>query len=126
MIGYRLSGPAKADIVKILAWSERQLGELARVRYAALITAALRGICGQPDRPGSILRPELGEGVRSWHLSLNRERARTATGIARRPRHFLIYRMDGELVVVGRVLHDAMESAHQLDDRPDACHADPD
>jgi toxin ParE1/3/4 len=115
MVGYRLSGPAKADIVKILAWSERQFGEVARVRYAALIRAALRDISGQPDRVGSILRPELGEGVRSWHLSLSREHARSVTGIVRRPRHFLIYRMDGGLVVVGRVLHDAMELAHQLD-----------
>jgi len=115
MAGYRLSGPAKADIVKILAWSERQFGEAARVRYAALITAALRDISSQPDRVGNILRPELGEGVRSWHLKLSRERARTTIGIVRRPRHFLIYRMEGGLVVIGRVLHEAMELAHQSD-----------
>ena len=81
MAGYRLSGPAKADIVKILAWTERQFGQAARVRYATLITAGLRDISSHPDRIGSIPRPELGEGVRSWHLSLGRERARTATGI---------------------------------------------
>lgn len=115
MARYRLSGPAKADIVKILAWTERQFGEAARVRYATLITAALHDISSQPDRVGNILRPEFGEGVRSWHLRLSRERARTVTGIVRRPRHFLIYRMDGGLVVVGRVLHDAMELARHID-----------
>lgn len=115
MTGYRLSGPAKADIVKILAWTERQFGEAARVRYATLITTALRDISSEPDRVGNILRPELGDGVRSWHLTLSRTHARTETGFVRRPRHFLIYRVDGDLVIVGRVLHDAMEMARHLD-----------
>lgn len=115
MARYRLSGPAKADIVKLLAWTERQFGEDARVRYATLIAAALHDVSSQPDRAGNVHRPELGEGVRSWHLRLSRERARTATGIVRRPRHFLIYRIEGDLVVVGRVLHDAMELAQHVD-----------
>ena len=33
----------------------------------------------------------------------------------RRPRHFLVYRVEPALVVVGRVLHDAMELAQHLD-----------
>ncbi len=115
MARYRLSGPAKGDIVKLLAWTERQFGEAARVRYATLITAALHDISSQPDRVGNISRPELGEGVRSWHLHLSRERARTETGAVRRPRHFLIYRLEGDLVVIGRVLHDAMELARHID-----------
>ena len=115
MVLYRLSGPARADIVKLLAWTERQFGEAARVRYATLITAALHDVSSQPERVGNVLRPELGEGARSWHLRLSRERARTAAGIVRRPRHFLIYRIEGDLVVVGRVLHDAMELAQHVD-----------
>jgi toxin ParE1/3/4 len=115
MVRYRLSGSAKADIVKILAWTERQFGEAARLRYATLITAGLRDIYSQPARVGSIPRPELGEGVRSWHLNLSRERARTTAGIVRRPRHFLIYRVEGGIVIVGRVLHDAMESTQHID-----------
>lgn len=109
MVRYRLSGPAEADIVRLLAWTERQFGEAVRVRYATLIAAALHDVSSQPDSVGNVLRPELGEGVRSWHLRLSRERARTAVGIVRRPRYFLIYRIEGDLVVVGRVLHDAME-----------------
>ena len=81
------------------------------MRYATLIAAALHDVSSQPNRVGNILRPELGEGVQSWHLRLSRERARTTTGIVRRPRHFLIYRIEGDLVVVGRVLHDAMKEA---------------
>jgi len=114
MSGFRLSGPAKADIVNLLAWTERQFGEAARERYATLITAALLDISSQPARVGSILRPELGEGVRSWHLSLSRERASPAASKVRKPRHFLIYRMEGNVALVGRILHEAMDLAQHL------------
>lgn len=115
MARYRLSAAAQADIVAILARTNEQFGEAARNRYEALVVAALRDIAIEPHRAGSIERPELGKGVRSWHLRLSRERARTKTGMVRRPRHFLIYRIEGDLVVIGRVLHDAMELAKHLD-----------
>jgi toxin ParE1/3/4 len=115
MAGYRLSAAARADIVEILAWTHEQFGESARERYEALIVAALRDISVQPGRVGSVERPELGEGVRSWHLRLSREHARMATGIVRRPRHFLVYRTENDLVVIGRVLHDAMELARHME-----------
>lgn len=114
MAGYRLSAAAQADLIDTLAWTHERFGESARERYEALVVAALRDISSQPDRAGSIERPELGEGVRSWHLRLSRERARMATGIVRRPRHFLIYRIENSLVVIGRVLHEAMERALHL------------
>ena len=113
MVGYRLSAAAQADLVEILAWTYEQFGESARERYAALIVAALRDISAQPDRAGSIQRPELGEGLRSWHLRLSREHVRMAT--VRRPRHFLIYRTENGRVVIGRVLHDAMELTRHME-----------
>lgn len=117
MIRYRLSVAAQSDILGILAWSHEQFGDEARKRYEALIVAALRDVAAQPDRPGSIERPELGVAVRSWHLRLSRERAGTEDGIVRHPRHFLIYRLESDMVVVGRVLHDAMELARHLDSK---------
>ncbi|MGH8816429.1 type II toxin-antitoxin system RelE/ParE family toxin [Achromobacter pestifer] len=114
---YRLSATAQADIVDILAWTHAQFGEAAGERYEALLVAALRDISMQPDRAGSIERPELGDGVRSWHLRLSRERARLKSGIVRQPRHFVIYRIAGAVVLVGRVLHDAMELARHMDTR---------
>jgi toxin ParE1/3/4 len=45
--------------------------------------------------------------VRSWHL--RGSRYHTDGDVVRRPRHFLIYRVDNDIFVVGRVLHDAME-----------------
>jgi toxin ParE1/3/4 len=66
------------------------------------------------DRPGSVARPELGANVRSWHLRLSRNHV-AASDIVRRPRHFLVFRHEPSLLVVGRVLHDAMELARHLD-----------
>ena len=44
-----------------------------------------------------------------------RYRLSNAAGVVRRPRHFLIYRVEPALLVVGRVLHDAMELARHAD-----------
>ena len=70
MFRYRLSEAAQGDLVDILAWTDEQFGEAARLRYESLVVAALRDVARQPDRPGSLARPELGAGVRSWHLRL--------------------------------------------------------
>lgn len=115
MLRYRLSDAAQIDVINLLAWTHEQFGEAARLRYQRLIVAALRDVATQPDRPGGIARPELGAGVRSWHLRLSRDRAATGAEAVRRPRHFLIYRLEPALLVVGRVLHDAMELARHLD-----------
>ena len=115
MLRYRLSDAAQADVIDILAWTQEQFGEAARLRYESLIVAALRDVATQPDRPGSIERPELCAGVRSWHLRLSRDHVGAGAGAVHRPRHFLIYRFEPALLVVGRVLHDAMELAQHLD-----------
>ena len=112
MARYRLSERARADIIEILARSEDRFGTEARDRYEALIAAALRDVATHRDGPGSAARPEIGPGVFSWHLRLSRNPSEGAT--VHRPRHFLIYRLDGEVVVIGRVLHDAMELRRHL------------
>lgn len=115
MVRYRLSEAAQGDVLNVLAWTHEQFGEAARLRYESLIVAALRDVASQPDRPGTLARPELGARVRSWHLRLSREHIETGVGVVRRPRHFLVYRFELDLVVVGRVLHDAMELTRHLD-----------
>lgn len=113
MAGYRLTHAAQADIVSILAWSEEQFGEEARKRHEALIATAVRDAASRTDDVGHTSRPELGDGVFSWHLA--QSRTRCPGGRVRRPRHFLICRHDGDVLVVGRVLHDAMELRRHLD-----------
>lgn len=113
MARYRLTHTAQADIVEILAWSHDQFGEEARTRYEALIVAAVRDAATRSGEVGHKVRPELGDGVFSWHLA--QSRTRSSGGTVHRPRHFLICRRDGDELIVGRVLHDAMELRRHLD-----------
>lgn len=110
----RLSPPAEQDIENILAYSESEFGETARLRYEALLETALRDLASDPDRAGVRRRGELGPSVRSYHLLLARDRAKTAHGIVRRPRHMVIFRVSGNVLEIGRILHDAMETEEHL------------
>jgi toxin ParE1/3/4 len=65
---YRISNPARADIVDILRLSQTQFGDQARQRYQALILAALQALADTPYRIGSHDRDELAPGLRSYHL----------------------------------------------------------
>lgn len=113
MAKYRLTHVAQADIVTILAWSEEQFGEDARKRYEALIATAIRDAASRTGDVGHTTRPELGDGVFSWHLAHSRTRGSGKT--VSRPRHFLICRREGDVLVIGRVLHDAMEPRRHVD-----------
>lgn len=114
MLLYRLSKAAQDDVVDVLAWTHERFGEAGRLRYEGLIVAALRDVASQPDRPGSLARPELGAGVRSWHLRLSRNHCEPGMAAVRRPRHFLVYRAEPGHVVVARLLHDAMELGRHM------------
>lgn len=114
MANFKLSAAAEADIVALLAWTESRFGDLARRRYEILLASALRDIAADPDRPGSLPRPELGADVRSYHLLYSRERARHHGGIVRRPRHFLTASLYQRslVVTVGIALRSSATQAH--------------
>ncbi|HTW28349.1 MAG TPA: type II toxin-antitoxin system RelE/ParE family toxin [Acetobacteraceae bacterium] len=117
MAACRLSASAEADIIGLLAYTQDRFGETARRRYEALLVTALRDVASDPKRAGSIARPELGAGARSYHLRHSRDRASMPLGPVRRPRHLLVYRVrPPDLVEIGRVLHDAMEIERHLGD----------
>lgn len=110
MARLRLSASARADIVNVLSWTARRFGDQTQARYERLLSKALRDLSTEPLRLGSAARPELGNGVRSYHLRHSRKHS----GVAR-PRHLILYRIaEGSIVEVGRVLHDAMELERQL------------
>ena len=112
---YQFARSARADIVDLLALTEANFGGIARLRYERLLATAVQDIAAEPDRIGSVPRPVLGQGVRSYHLRHSRERARTEHGIVLRPRHLLLYRhLRTNLIGIGRVLHDAMEIDRHL------------
>ena len=113
MAKYRLTHVAQTDIVTILAWSEERFGKDARERYEALIATAIRDAASRTGDVGHTARPELGDGVFSWHLAHSRTRDSGKT--VPRPRHLLICRLEGDVLVIGRVLHDAMEPRRHVD-----------
>jgi toxin ParE1/3/4 len=115
MADYRLTHAAQADIVAILAWSEEQFGRQARERYEALIVTVVRDAALGDDTAGRTPRPELGDNVFTRHLALSR--THTPGKPVHNPRHFLICREDGDIMIVGRVLHDAMELQRHVDNR---------
>ncbi|MES2443711.1 MAG: type II toxin-antitoxin system RelE/ParE family toxin [Pseudomonadota bacterium] len=106
---FRLATAAKKDIRDILDWSAVRFGESARTRYAALILAGVGDVAADPHRPGSVSRPELGDGARVWHLRHSRISPDALEGNVRRPRHFILYRQEGDRVLIGRVLHESMD-----------------
>jgi toxin ParE1/3/4 len=110
-----LTEAAKADIAQILRASAADFGEAARVRYAALITAGLNDLLSDPLRPASAARLELQAGVRTYHLRHCRRRAGGGRAAVRTPRHLIVYLTPApDLVMVVRVLHDAMELERHL------------
>lgn len=100
---------AESDIDDILEWSASQFGEAIRNGYEALLDAAILSIQEDPDRPGSRARSELGRGIRSLHLTSSQTAVGDGARKIARPRHFIVYRQDGEVIQVLRVLHDAMD-----------------
>jgi len=113
MAEVHLSVSARNDIASILEWTDRKFGVQARRRYASLITAAIKDAAHGFDDPRLVNRPELGEGVVTWHLASRR--FTTAGGRVNRPRHFLICRFDDEILIIVRMLHDAMDLGTRFD-----------
>lgn len=111
----RLSSHAEEDIVSILAWSLDKFGAAACRRYEALLVTAFDSLCHNPERLGSIARPEFGDSVRTYHISFSRDEAQTAEGVVHKPRHLLVYRVHGETEVeIVRILHYSMELERHL------------
>jgi toxin ParE1/3/4 len=113
---YRLSEPAKADIAAILRISEERHRKEARVRYRALLTAAMRRIAADPEGHSTIGRPELLPGIRSFHIRHSRDESREAPVAS--PVHVIFYRaLQPGLVEIVCVLHERMESIRHIDVR---------
>ena len=112
----RIAGAARRDIAAALIWSRREFGEDAARRYGALLAQVLNDIAEDPERPGTRQRPELARGVLVYHVGLSGERARSALGAVRKPRHLVVFRRDSDVIEVIRVLHDARDIERHLDE----------
>jgi toxin ParE1/3/4 len=110
---YRLSPAARADIAAVLRNSETLHGVEARIRYRALLSAALRRIAAEPKGRLTVDHSELFAGVRSFHIRHSRnDSLEPPVG---RPVHVIFYRVsEPGLVEIVRVLHDRMEPGRHV------------
>lgn len=100
---------------------ERYSDHTGQKRYDALIRQALKDNHRDPLRTGSRLQVEVEAGIRSYHLRHSRHRVpEDEPGIVGRPHRVGFHRLLGDdLVLVNRILHDAMEPGrHLADDAP--------
>jgi toxin ParE1/3/4 len=103
-------------MIDILATSFSRFGAATRTRYRALIERALTDLREDPARPGVKAMPEVEAPTCAYYLRHSRERVPAGQRIAR-PRHVVIFRQpDSETVEIVRVLHDAMDLPHHLDE----------
>jgi toxin ParE1/3/4 len=113
MARYRLSDPAKADIAAVLRASESMHGAEARVRYRALLSAALRRVAADAKGLSTVDRADLFAGVRSFHIRHSRNESREAP--VGDPVHVIYYRaVEPGLVEIVRVLHERMEPSRHI------------
>lgn len=77
--------------------------------YRALLDEAIDAVAGNPNRRNSKERPDLGDGIRTFHLGVLTRRRGAA-------RHLLVYRVhpDGYVEIL-RILHEAMKVPHNLE-----------
>jgi toxin ParE1/3/4 len=106
---YAVGEDARADIRHLLAWSEAKFGPAVRDGYEELLFAALSDIAADPHRLGVKERPDLGPGVRTWHLALSRDHVADNARRIATPRHIIVFRVVADIVQVARVLHEAMD-----------------
>lgn len=115
MTDYVISPAAQADIISILDWTEERFGVQGRMRYEALLSQAILDVADDPQRVGSLMRREIIETARTYHLSHSRDRVGASMGKVRHPRHFLLYRkLAGNRIEIGRILHDSMDISRNL------------
>src|SRR5687768_8626423 len=108
MARYRLTRSGRSDIASILRTSEERHGHDARVRYAALLAAAMRRVAEHPQGHSTSDRSELRPGIRSFHIRHSRDESREAP--VANPVHVIFYRaIRPGLVEIVRVLHERME-----------------
>jgi toxin ParE1/3/4 len=52
--------------------------------------------------------------VRKYHLKHSRKNAAVGGLIVKKPRHFIVYRVNGDTLEILRVLHDRMDLPRQM------------
>jgi toxin ParE1/3/4 len=101
----RLGAEAERDFLRILQYTAEAFGPRQTAIYKATLKDALAELTQGPNVAGSMARDEILPGLRTLHLARR----------GRRGRHFIMYRsVEGRVVEVLRILHDAMDLARHI------------
>ena len=110
MISIRIAPAARADIAAALRHSRATFGPAARARYARLVSLALSHLVDDPARVGVRM---IDDDLRSYHLKSTARYLARAERVSK-PRHLIVFRRDGDTLLVVRVLDDRMDLPAQL------------
>jgi toxin ParE1/3/4 len=102
LTSFDIVGPARRDLARIFRDSETRFGLVARNRYQALVDQAIRDLMVDSNRLGT--QADSGR----IHYHLRHYKNRVAGETVRDPRHLLVVRTDGSLMIVLAIVHDAM------------------
>jgi toxin ParE1/3/4 len=101
----RLGALAEIDFASILKWTTENFGPRQAAIYRDTLLKAIGELANGPDVPGSRARDEIMSGARTLHVARH----------GRRGRHLLVYRaLEGQIIEIGRILHDQMDLQRHL------------
>lgn len=105
---------ARSDIKNILKYSLENHGQKTADAYQNLIEAAFKQLQSDPYRPSSQIRHEIGDNIRSYHISLAKISAQSQI---KSPRHVIFYfTVEDNALVISRILHDRQEPTRSMAD----------
>ena len=109
--------PKLHKLILTTFWNGRlaSFSAVGRKRYEALVQTALTDLLANPGRIGVRQRNDIGEGIRTYHLSTSRKRTKTALPVGN-PRHLVFFRVKDNMLQILRFLHDSMDFARHIAD----------
>ncbi len=115
MARIRLLGDATRSIADVLRYTIEEYGETGVERYAALIGQAISDFGADPS--SQAIRPIGKRGGRSllrYDLVSSKQNVPSGIGRVARPRHFLVGRLDGDMLRILFIAHDGMSPENVL------------
>jgi plasmid stabilization system protein ParE len=109
----RLTAGARRDVATILAWSETRFGKRQRRLYRLLLERAFATLREDPHRPGVRTDPDRPPDLRLYPIRFSRADLPPAERVGR-PRHVVAFRLEGDGMVILRVLDEAMDVPDRL------------
>jgi plasmid stabilization system protein ParE len=112
----RLLGDARRSINSALRWSFEEYGNDAAIRYRALIRQAISDFAASPSAPtvrsiGSLRSRKI---LLRYDLALSQDRVPPDIGKVSRPRHFLVGRLEDDILRILFLAHDSMKPENVL------------